>query len=83
MSTDFAPVQENVLTKIYGVPSCGPSRIWPNRTIATVMDWNAKKNHKRSKLAFFKISYYFLFFNCENFYKYLTFFVLFAQRLRQ
>ena len=43
ISTDFAPVQENVLTKIYGVPSCGPGRIWPNRTVATVMDWNAKK----------------------------------------
>ena len=32
-----------------------------------------EKNHKQSKLVLFKISYYFLFFNCEIFYKYLTF----------
>ena len=39
----LSPEEENVLTKIYGVPSCGPGRIWQNRTIATAMDWNAKK----------------------------------------
>ena len=41
-----------------------------------------EKNHKRSKLAFFKISYYFLFFNCEIYRELLTYDMYLRENLK-